>query len=719
MNINKKFCEDFTKKFGTENVYLKIIYISTIIIIAAILLSKNYLFQSVVDKGIFKKNIVANQRIEVIDTEKTEQRKKEIANRVDPILTPFHDEHIINNYANLIASIDMVRKSSYPIETKRKELLKLIEISDTTNEQTLDYILNTSNASYQKLTELGMQTLEKLLTIGVSESIIKNNLDEFLDQNISSLLSPQQTNVAKLLIKQVIIPNMIVDEIATDVAKQNAMNSIKPTIVVFEKGEQIVFEGEFISKLKKDALKKAGYKVANLNWFGVLGIFALIAIVSYCLNFYLKNLDEKYKTVPYIGLISLLSIIMCAIAALLPNDGSPYILPFAAYTIILSVFINPTIGFLTSILLLLLIGIALGYSVEVMTTFVLSIMMTTFAVGKLNFLRRTNLAQVGIFVCAIQAYVIFATYLLNSNFNSANFVDDMTAGIISGLLSGAIALGIIPLLESMFKLITPYGLAELADHNQELLKRLQFEAPGTYHHSLMVSNLAEAAAEAIGANPILARVGSFYHDIGKLKRPLFFAENQSYFSIENPHEKLNPRLSKMIITSHPKDGIDLAKEYCIPAIIQKFILEHHGSSIAAYFYNQAKQQEGNEVKKEQFRYLGPKPSMKETAILMLADAAESAVRALNNPTQEEMEKIINNIIQDRLIDGQLSDSPLTQKDLKVIAQTFVRVLKGMQHQRIKYPENIMKKLENKVNQIQEIKAQLPEEQKNQEEENDN
>ena len=249
----------------------------------------------------------------------------------------------------------------------------------------------------------------------------------------------------------------------------------------------------------------------------------------------------------------------------------------------------------------------------------------------------------------------------------------------------------------MFKIITPYGLAELADHNQELLKRLQFEAPGTYHHSLMVSNLVEAAAEAVGANPILAMVGSFYHDIGKLKRPLFFVENQSYFSIENPHEKLNPKLSKMVITAHPKDGLELAKEYGLPQEIWPFIIQHHGDSIASYFYNQAKQQEGAEnVTESQFRYTCPKPNTKETAILMLADAVESAVRSLSNPTQEEVEKLIDKIIQDRLMDGQLSESPLTQKDLKVIAATFLRILRGMQHHRIKYHDNVIEELNTKT-----------------------
>ena len=211
----------------------------------------------------------------------------------------------------------------------------------------------------------------------------------------------------------------------------------------------------------------------------------------------------------------------------------------------------------------------------------------------------------------------------------------------------------------------------------------------------MVSNLAEAAAEAIGANPILARVGAFYHDIGKLKRPLFFVENQSYFGIENPHTKLNPRLSKMVITAHPKDGVELAKEYKLPAIIFNFILQHHGEGLASYFYNQAIAEEGAEnVKEEQFRYTGPKPNMKETAILMIADAVESAVRSLKNPTNEEIEEIITKIIQERLNDGQFSDAPLTLKDLKIISTTFSRILRGMQHQRIKYHQDMVNEFDS-------------------------
>jgi putative nucleotidyltransferase with HDIG domain len=246
--------------------------------------------------------------------------------------------------------------------------------------------------------------------------------------------------------------------------------------------------------------------------------------------------------------------------------------------------------------------------------------------------------------------------------------------------------------------MTPYGLAELADHNQELLRRLMQEAPGTFNHSLTVSHMCETAAEAIGANPVLARVGAMYHDIGKLMRPMFFVENQSFYGIENPHNSCTPRFSKMLITAHPKDGLELAKDAHLPQIINNFILQHHGTSLVSYFYNEALKEEGAEnVNEEQFRYPGPKPNMKETAILMIADAVESAVRAAKNPSNEEIDAIINKIIKERLNDGQLSDSPLTLKDVKTISETFSRMLRGMHHKRIKYHNDLVQELDkNKV-----------------------
>ena len=369
--------------------------------------------------------------------------------------------------------------------------------------------------------------------------------------------------------------------------------------------------------------------------------------------------------------------------------------------IILSIFLSPRVAFVATSIISAVLAIGAQYDLQWLITFILLGMVTMITISNIRFSRRFDLIRTGFYISLAGLVIVLSIYLIEKcliDVENVLILQNCVLIFINGILSSIIALGLFPVFESWFKIITPYGLAELADHNQPLLKRLQFEAPGTYHHSLMVSNLCEAAAEAIGANPILARVGAFYHDIGKLKRPLFFVENQSYFGIENPHTKLNPRLSKMVITAHPKDGVELAKEYGLPPIIHNFILQHHGEGLASYFYNQAIQEEGIEnVKEEQFRYTGPKPNMKETAILMIADAVESAVRSLKTPTPEEIENIIDKIIVERLNDTQLADSPLTLHDLKVIAATFSRILRGMQHNRIKYQESLDEEFEkNKV-----------------------
>ena len=337
------------------------------------------------------------------------------------------------------------------------------------------------------------------------------------------------------------------------------------------------------------------------------------------------------------------------------------------------------------------------YDIQFMTSFTLLNLVSSIFMLNVNFTRRFDLIKAGIYIACTGTLFVASIYMLEKfliDIENVLIVRDACFVFLNGILSSMVALGFLPILESAFRIVTPYGLAELADHNQPILKRLQMEAPGTYHHSLMVANLCEAAAEAIGANPILAKVGAYYHDIGKLKRPLFFVENQSQFGIENPHKKLNSRLSKMVVTAHTKDGVDIAKEYHLPPIINDFILQHHGDSLASYFYNQAIKEEGAEnVKEEQFRYSGPKPQSKEAAILMIADAVEAAVRAMKASTTEEIEAIIDKIIDERVNDNQLSECPLTLADLKTIATTFTRLLRGNQHDRIKYHEDIVDELD--------------------------
>lgn len=254
--------------------------------------------------------------------------------------------------------------------------------------------------------------------------------------------------------------------------------------------------------------------------------------------------------------------------------------------------------------------------------------------------------------------------------------------MFNGLISSIFTMGLLPYLENIFGITTSIKLLELANPNQPLLKKLLTEAPGTYHHCIMVGNLGEAAAEAIGANGLEVRLGAYYHDIGKLKRPYFFSENQ--FSGNNPHDNITPQLSTLIITSHVKDGVEMAKAAKLPPVIIQMIAQHHGDSLVSFFYYKAKEQDP-EVKERDFRYEQSKPQTKEAAILMMADTVEAAVRSKKNATPGQIEGFIRTLIKGKLNDGQFDECELTFRDLDQIATAFARVINGIYHKRIEYP----------------------------------
>lgn len=699
-----KSLENAADFFSSSKVLKFLAFLAFALVMSAIISSQNFFFKSIIENGISKKDIIAQKTITVIDVDKTELHKKEIAQKIDPILAPAEDDFIKNNLATLESSILQIRGKNAPAATKQDEVGLLFDMSEGYKKNyVINYLLKADDKSIQQVFDKATLTLTNILSLGITEKDYeRNNIDRIISRNLVSNVTRNQITIITSLLDQVIVPNLVVDEYATDIARRNAQNSIKPVEVTFEKGDKILFEGEPVTKLKRDALAKAGYNVLEIGYKGFIGIFIIVIFATLAFLKYMKTFEKNYLESSHLMIAAVSALFFAAIAILIPTGFSPYVLPFPAFIIILAVFTNPRIAFVEASILLAMLAISLGYNPQLISAFILINLISMVAIARVKFSRRFDLIRTGIEIAIASVILIITIYSLEKcliEVDNFLIINDASMIFLNGILSGVVALGLLPLLESIFKIITPYGLAELADHNQPLLKRLQFEAPGTYHHSLMVSNLCEAAAEAVGANPILARVGAFYHDIGKLKRPLFFVENQSYFGIENPHAKLNPRLSKMVITAHPKDGFELAKEYGLPPIIYNFILQHHGEGLASYFYTQAIAEEGAEnVKEEQFRYTGPKPNMKETAILMIADAVESAVRSLKTPTNEEIEKIIDKIIIERLNDGQLSDSPLTLKDIKTIASTFNRILRGMQHNRIRYHEDIVHELDKtKIN----------------------
>lgn len=690
-----------------------------VILLTAIIAWQNYFFQSIIENGISKKEIKAEKTLTVIDVKRTESRKKEVAQKIDPILTTADDDFIKNNLETLETSIFQIRKKEVDPKIKTEELSILFDIPNAnTKSFVIDFFLKTDESSLREAFDKANLTLTNVLSSGLSEKDFENNnIDRIINTHLVSDVSKRQVTIITALLEQILAPNLVVDDFATEIARKNAENAVKPFEITFQKGDKIVFEGEPVTKLKRDALRQAGYNVYELDWQGGIAMLALVFLATLIYIGYIKYFEKQYTEPKYYALTAFLSIMLAIYAAVTPAGSSPYILPIPAFVILLSIFTRPKVAFAATTVMLSLLTIGIQYSPQIIVTFLLLSLVAGIMVSQIRYSRRFDLIKAGIAVALAGIIIVLAIYMLEKcliDVSNNLILRDCSYIALNAIASSMIVFFVIPLFENMFNIITPYGLAELADH--ELLKTLLDKAPGTYHHSLMVSNLCEAAAEVVGANPILARVGALYHDIGKLQRPLFFVENQSYFGIDNPHKNHNPHVSKMLITAHTKDGVELAKKHRLPSVINNFILQHHGEGLVSYFYNEAVKEKGIEnVSEEQFRYSGPKPNMKETSILMLADAIESAVRAQKNPTAEDIEHIIDKIIVDRLNDGQLSDSPLTLKDIKAIAATFSRILRGMQHERIKYQEldekfikeksampNKMldEDLENKINQLE-------------------
>lgn len=673
-------------------------------LMTAIIASQNFFFQNIIENGVSKRDIIAQKTLNVEDVKRTEQHRKELAQKVEPVLAPAEDDFIRSNLQTLQTSVLQIRKKEVPEAEKKQEIEILFDLSGNAKRDFIvNFLLKADDNSLLEAFDKATLTLTNILRTGITErDYEKNNIERIILNNLVAKVSKRQISVITAILEQVIVPNLVVDEFATEIAKKNAQTSVKPYEVVFQKGDKILFEGEPVTRLKRDALRQAGYNVYELNGYGLIAVYIIVFIGTLLFLAYMKYFEKDFLQPRFMAISAFLSLLLTLIAVLLPTGASPYVLPIPAFLILMSIFTKPRIAFVASVILISVMSVGYQYNIQYVVAFLLLSLFSAISISQIRYAERVDVIKTGFNIGLAGLILVLSIYILEKcliDVSNVLIIKNCTYILLNGIISSIIASGSLPLFEHMFSIITPYGLAELGDHNQKLLKRLQMDAPGTYHHSLMVSNLCEAAAEAIGADPILARVGALYHDIGKLERPLFFVENQSYFMIENPHNKFNPRISKMIITAHTSDGLKIAKKNGLPQVIQNFITQHHGEGLASYFYNQAVKEEGQEnVKEEQFRYAGPKPNMKETAILMIADAVESAVRSLKNPTPEEIEAMINKIIVERLNDGQLSDSPLTLKDLKIIAETFARILRGMQHNRIKYQENLPEEVEkDKIN----------------------
>lgn len=692
-----------------------IIVVVCLLLITLILCSRYFSFQSVVDDGISKQEVIATKTIEVVDKNETDLRKKEAAVKVSPVFKPVEgdvDNVLMNNLTSVLAIVDQIRKDILGDNSKAykiDELIRNTSLEKINNSLNRYLLVEASDYNWDNIKDKSKKIVEKILKQGISEKDLAENKAGLIKSYLIRSDSEQNKLAITALVSMAIEkPNIAIDQEQTNLAKRNAMDAVEQVSVYYKKGQLVVAKGEKVDDLQYEALKKLGYTVNKLNWFLVFGVFCFVIIAMYIIWYYLSRYEPEFANSPkHLALLATMSVISIAVALFVPDlptiynhDVPTYILPVAAVTIIISFFTNPRVALLLTAMIIILIAVVFNFPVDEVSVMAVGVIVAVLKFSRTTYYRDSFLIESGVAIGLAQVLVVLSNFFITNNvqldIDLHELIFKLVIALISGFLTGAITIAAMPHLEAIFKIITSHGLMELADQNQPLLRRLQFEAPGTYHHSLMVSTLGEAAAEAIGASTILVRVGAFYHDIGKLKRPAFFIENQSYFGSDNPHDKLNPRLSKMVLTAHTKDGLELAKQYQLPESIQNLIVEHHGEGVMIYFYMSALEMEGPEkVFKDQFRYAGPKPSSKESAILMLADATESAVRSLTSPSISDIEDMIMKIVTERVEDGQLSDSPITLKDIKIISATFIRVLRGMQHHRIEYQDTMLEELDKK------------------------
>ena len=368
-----------------------------------------------------------------------------------------------------------------------------------------------------------------------------------------------------------------------------------------------------------------------------------------------------------------------------------FMVPTAAVSMLIAVLLDRKLAVFIAAVMSVFVGLMMGSQLQYAIVSLVGGVVGVFSVSDIS--ERTDLTRASIYIVLANTVAITALLLVRTNSLRLVWLG-VLFGLINGILSAILTIGSLPFLENAFGITTPVKLLELSNPNQPLLHRLLVEAPGTYHHSMMVANLAEGAADATGADQLLTRVGAYYHDIGKLKRPYFFIENQ--LTSENPHDKLAPTLSTLVITAHVKDGVELAEENDLPQDVNDIIAQHHGTSLVSYFYHKACECESNEtISETAFRYEGKKPQTKEAAIVMLADSVEAAVRSIRYSGHGRLEAQVRKVIQDKIEDGQLEESPLTYKELEIITKTFVRILSGMFHSRIEYPDKLLQEFEGR------------------------
>ncbi len=540
---------------------------------------------------------------------------------------------------------------------------------------------------------------EQLVAFSRIESTeeVRDNVGQIITSRALSAgiqVSSEALRALHNIVTSAVVPNRMYDRNETIRRQTQAAANValyKRTIFKDERfvASHQVLTNDDIDELRSlmEALQERQRQTArwqeSVQWIGRVAIVTMVLLI---LAAYIRQFERRvWRRPEWLFLCVLLVWLPLTVAGYVAANVavSAYVIPLALTAMLGTVLFGPQIGFALSAATLLIGGVLLGFDFHVVFVNAIASTVAVFSVqhvrNRNQFLRAMIYLPLAIIVTIVSSDIIQGT-------TGSAMLGHLWPGVVSGLAVPVLSMGLLVVFEKVFSITTNITLLELSDLNSPLLRELAIQAPGTYTHSLIIANLTESAAEAVGANPLLARVGAYYHDLGKMERPDHFVENQLYKG--NPHDKLSPQMSALIVVSHVKNGIEIAKEAGLPKQIIDFIPQHHGTLLIKYFYHKAIEKYGEEnVQEETYRYPGPKPQTKEAAILMMADAVEAAVRSLRERTPSRVQNMVHTLIHDRLMDGQFDECDLTLRDLDRIEAALLPVLAGTLHERIEYPKD--------------------------------
>lgn len=685
------------------------------------------------DKGLFKaefhegdialRSIYAPYDFEVkgeVNNELTEAAEKKTWNSVLPVYNYDSDAKatVVKKVESITQSIPLLSDSSAITEAEKslkvKDLASSCNVSDTlvnniarlgdsgaflkqareTIETLMSYVV-VADEERSRLKAGGIKTIKAVNKLKGEENIV--SLDEILTledlrKKAESLSFPlikerKEKDLLIDLVKAILSLNTSYDKDRTESERRVATQKVRPVynIIEVKKNEIMLNKGERIRKehiAMLVALAQSESPAVRVG--GVIAIVMLVGLfmllVTLYIKFYEPDIMKGNKELILLALISVLILLTAKVIVVSPWPSN--LIPVAVASMLIAILINSRIAIVATCFLSIMVGIISGNRLDIAGAALVGGIISIFAMQGVR--RRSQVIAAGLCVgLANMSYLISMGLIRGLDFNA--YITESLFGFTNGIMSAIIVTGILPIFENTFKITTDISLLELADLNHPLLKEMVMKAPGTYHHSLVVGNLAEAACEAIGANPLLARVSSYFHDIGKIEKASYFSENQA--GGESAHDKLSPTMSSLIITNHVKNGIELAQKYKLNRNIIDIINQHHGTGLVFYFFKRALEKSQDEIVGEQsFRYPGPKPQTREAACVLLADSVEAASRALDDPTPSRIKGLVKKIINNKFIDGQLDECDLSLKDLEKIAEVFMHILTGIFHTRVEYPE---------------------------------